>query len=51
MDDRKTATLNLRVSPAKKAAMERAAKADGRSITNFIEKLFDAHILAQKARK
>jgi len=35
----KTATLNLRIDPALKAAVDKLAKADGRTITNLVEKL------------
>ena len=35
----KTAVMNLRVSPAVKAAAERAAKHDHRSVTNLVEVL------------
>ncbi len=35
----KTATMTLRVSPRVKAAAERAAERDRRSVTNFIEVL------------
>lgn len=43
----KTATLNLRIDPALKAAAEKTAEADGRSITNMVEKLLtDAAVKA-----
>ncbi len=35
----KTATLNLRISPQLKAAAEKAAADDHRSLTSLIEKL------------
>ena len=43
-DGRKTATLNLRIDPATKAALERAAKAERRTVTNLIEKLIEDHV-------
>lgn len=36
---KKTATLNLRIDPPLKNASEKAAAADGRSLTNLVEKL------------
>lgn len=36
---KKTATLNLRIEPEIKAAAEKAAAADRRSITSLVEKL------------
>lgn len=35
----KSETLNFRVTPHLKAAVERYAKAENRSITSFVEKL------------
>lgn len=35
----KTAQVNLRMAPALKAAAEKAAADDGRSLTSFVEKL------------
>jgi uncharacterized protein (DUF1778 family) len=39
----KTATLNFRVPPYLKAALERAAAADNRSLTGLVEKLIIDH--------
>jgi hypothetical protein len=39
----KTAQVNLRISPTLKAAAERAAAADHRSLTSLIEKLLSDH--------
>jgi hypothetical protein len=36
---RKTAQVNLRISPELKASAEKAAKADQRSLTSLMEKL------------
>jgi hypothetical protein len=40
----KTAQLNLRISPALKAAAEQAAADDQRSVTSLIEKLLTDHL-------
>ncbi len=37
----KNATLNLRVEAEKKAAWDEAARLDGRTLTNLIEKLLN----------
>jgi hypothetical protein len=42
----KTATLNLRIDPALKAAAEKAAMTDSRSVTSLIEKLLTDHLRA-----
>lgn len=44
---KKTATLNLRISPELKAAAEKAAADDGRSLTSLIEKLLADHLRAK----
>jgi hypothetical protein len=48
MDDRelKTATLNLRIEPALKHALEKAARAERRSLTGYIEMLVIPHLRA-----
>jgi hypothetical protein len=40
----KSATLNLRIAPEIKAAAEKAAADDRRSLTSLIEKLLIAHL-------
>jgi hypothetical protein len=40
----KVATLSLRISPELKAAAEKAAAADHRSLTSLIEKLLAEHL-------
>jgi hypothetical protein len=40
----KTAQLNLRISPALKAAIEKAAEDDQRSVTSLLEKLMTDHL-------
>jgi hypothetical protein len=50
----KTAQLNLRISPALKAAAEKAAAAEHRTLTSYIEKLIlddQARNAAQKSKK
>ena len=42
----KTAQINLRIAPALKAAAERAAAADHRSLTSLVEKLLSDHLKA-----
>ena len=44
----KTETLNLRIDPELKAAAERAAEADRRSLTAYIEKLIEDDVAARK---
>jgi len=41
MVQRKTAQLNVRIDPEIKAAAEKAAAADRRSLSSLIEKLLD----------
>jgi hypothetical protein len=43
----KTATLNLRLDPEIKAALEQAAKDDRRTITSLIEILLIPHLRAK----
>jgi hypothetical protein len=45
----KTAQVNLRLEPALKAAAERAAAADMRSLTSYIEKLIVEDLQTKKA--
>jgi hypothetical protein len=40
----KTATLNLRIDPAVKAAADRAAREDNRSLTSLVELLLIVHL-------
>ena len=40
----KTATLNLRIDPKVKAAAEKAAEAERRSLTGMVEKLLIDHL-------
>lgn len=44
---RKTATLNLRIDPGLKAAAEKFAGDDQRSVTSLIEKLLTEHLKAK----
>ena len=41
---RKTAQVNLRITPSLKEAAERAAQDDQRSLTSLIEKLLNDHL-------
>jgi hypothetical protein len=43
MVQRKTAQLNMRIDPEIKAAAEKAAAADRRSLSSLIEKLLEDH--------
>jgi len=43
----KTAQVNLRLQPSLKAAAERAAADDRRSLTSLIEHLLDQHLRAR----
>lgn len=43
----KSATLNLRIDPALKAAVEKCAAQDRRSVTSLIEKLLAEHLTAK----
>ena len=45
----KSATLNLRIDPKIKEAAERAAAADRRSLTAYVEKLIEDDLEARKA--
>jgi hypothetical protein len=45
----KTAQVNLRITPELKAAAEKAAVADRRSLTSYIEKLIDDDLRAREA--
>jgi predicted HicB family RNase H-like nuclease len=45
----KTATINLRVDPEVKAAAERAAAADRRSLTTYIEMLIEDDVRRKSA--
>jgi hypothetical protein len=45
----KTAQVNLRLEPSLKAAAERAAEADHRTLTSYIEKLIMDDMRTKKA--
>jgi hypothetical protein len=40
----RTASIALRIPPAIKEALERAAAADGRSVSNYVERLIRADL-------
>ncbi len=46
----KTAQVNLRIDPKLKAAAEKAAAEDHRSLTSLIEKLLIDHIKKQQTK-
>jgi hypothetical protein len=48
-EELKSAQVNLRLQPALKAAAEKAAAADRRSLTSYIEKLIADDLEARKA--
>jgi len=48
-DELKTAQVNLRLKPGMKAAAEKAAGAERRSLTSYIEKLIADDLEARKA--
>lgn len=48
----KISVLNVRIKPSVKAMVERLAKADGRSLANYVERLIEAaEEAAQKGKK
>jgi hypothetical protein len=49
-DETKTAQVNLRLQPSLKAAAEKAAAADHRSLTSLIEKLLSDYINKRRTR-
>jgi hypothetical protein len=51
MPELKTAQVNLRLKPAMKAAAEKAAAAEHRSLTSYIEKLIADDLEAKKVSK
>jgi predicted HicB family RNase H-like nuclease len=49
--EQKTATIMLRVRPSLKAKAEAAAEAEGRSLTNYIERLIETAAGQRGGRK
>ena len=45
-DMSKTANLALRIQPDVKWALETAAKADGRSVSNYVERVLTEHLVS-----
>jgi antitoxin component of RelBE/YafQ-DinJ toxin-antitoxin module len=41
----KTAVVNVRVDPEVKAALEDAARADGRTVSNYVERILVRHLV------
>jgi hypothetical protein len=47
-DGRRDAQIGFRIRSDLKAELERLAKADGRSLANYLERLLDAHVEAKR---
>jgi predicted DNA-binding protein len=47
-DGRRDAQIGFRVRSELKSELERLAKADGRSLANYLERLFEAHVEAKR---
>lgn len=47
----KTAALSIRIEPELKAALERLASADKRSLASYVEIALQKHVDAEKGRK
>ena len=47
-DGRRDAQIGFRIRSDLKAALERLAKTDGRSLANYLERLLDAHVEAKR---
>lgn len=43
-DEKRDAPLSLRTFPTLKARLEAAAKADGRSLAQYVERVLSAHV-------
>lgn len=50
-DETRDAQIGFRVKPSLKAELERLAKADHRSLANYLEVLLAAHIEAKKKQE
>jgi predicted HicB family RNase H-like nuclease len=49
--ERRETPMNMRVRESVKAAAERLAKADGRSLANWLERLIEAEVARQDGKK
>jgi predicted HicB family RNase H-like nuclease len=49
--EKREIAMNVRVRPSVKAAAERLAHADGRSLANWLERLIEAEVARQDAKK
>jgi hypothetical protein len=47
----RSAPLGLRVRPSLKAALERLAKEEGRTLANYVERVLEAHVTAKDRKK
>jgi hypothetical protein len=47
----RSAHMNLRVRPALKAKLEKLAKEDRRTLSAYVEKLLEDHVIEQERRR
>jgi hypothetical protein len=47
----RTAQMNLRVRPGLKAKLEKLAKEDRRTVSAYVEKLLEDHVIEQERRR
>ena len=50
-EGRRDAQIGFRIRSDLKAELERLARADGRSLANYLERLLDAHVEAKKKQE
>jgi predicted DNA-binding protein len=50
-EGRRDAQIGFRIRSDLKAELERLAKADGRSLANYLERLFEAHLEAKRKQE
>jgi len=50
-DGRRDAQIGFRIKSDLKAEVERLAKADGRSLANYLERLLEAHVESVRGKK
>jgi hypothetical protein len=43
-DEQRSTQIGFRIKPSLKAGLEKLAKADGRSLANYLERLLEAHL-------
>ena len=49
--ERRETAMNVRVKPSVKAAAERLAQEDGRSLANWLERMIEAEVARHDAKK